>query len=363
MRRVPARFTPSGAAALRFSDLPPFRQLRSATQLGVEVLAELRHLRQDMARQDAAAARHDAALAGTAAALAELQTSQAALAESLAAIQREQQAATARGAELRRLLEEARTRSKDPNAAFYAALHEVGVLNYETPVASGEQRFLERYFAQSDGAPVLDVGANAGQFAELVRSIAPDVPLHCFEPHPVSFAALAERAGRLGFTPYALALSDQPGEIDFFDYADEAGSQHASVYREVIEGVHRRSAVATRVPCTTLDLKAVELGLSRIGLLKIDTEGHELAVLKGAAGLLAAGAVDAIQFEFNEMNVVSRVFMKDFFDLLPGYRIHRLLTDGAIPFETYDPRFMEIFAFQNIVCLRRDLEAGWLTAA
>jgi hypothetical protein len=102
--------------------------------------------------------------------------------------------------------------------------------------------------------------------------------------------------------------------------------------------------------------------VTQIGLLKIDTEGHEMAVLMGASRLLKRGGIDFIQFEFNEMNVFSRVFMRDFFDLLPGYTFHRLLPETAIKLASYDPVFMEVFAYQNLVCVRKGLDAHWLTS-
>lgn len=250
----------------------------------------------------------------------------------------------------------------DPGEGFFAALRRVGVLNWESAAASGEERFLRRYLQQWPEAIVLDVGANTGQFAALARAESDAAVIHSFEPHPVAFAQLADRAPGLRIAAEHLALGDEDGEVEIFDYADETGSQHASVYRAVIEGVHRRPAAGVRVRCARLDTFARERAMAHVGLLKIDTEGHELAVLRGAAGLLGARAIDVIQFEFNEMNVVSRVFMRDFFDLLPDYRIFRLLSDGAIPFEAYDARFMEVFAFQNIACVRRDLDYGWILA-
>jgi FkbM family methyltransferase len=253
-----------------------------------------------------------------------------------------------------------RLEAEDPGEAFFAALRRVGVLNYATAELSGEARFLRGYATYWPRALILDVGANTGQFATTAREQAPRAIIRSFEPHPVAFARLAERAAGIGVTAEQLALGDSDGEVEIFDYADDAGSQHASVYREVIEGVHHRPAAGVKVRCARLDTLAREHGFGRIGLLKIDTEGHELAVLQGARGLLEAGAIDVIQFEFNEMNVISRVFMKDFFALLPGYRFFRLLPTGALHLEVYDPRFMEVFAYQNIVCIRRELYYGWL---
>ncbi|MFC5507985.1 FkbM family methyltransferase [Bosea massiliensis] len=248
----------------------------------------------------------------------------------------------------------------DRGMKYREGLRAVGVLNYENSDISGESRFLNRFFGEFPRALVIDVGANSGQFCELARGIGADATIHSLEPHPVSFATLKDVAGRFDVTAHQLALGDRDGEIEIFDYEDEQGSQHASLYREVIEGVHHRKAAPTMVRCLTLDNFAAAQGLNHIGLLKIDTEGHELAVLRGAKALLEAGKVDVIQFEFNEMNVIARVFMKDFFEMLPNYRIFRLLPDSVLEFATYDPTFMEVFAYQNIVCVRRDIDTNWL---
>ena len=64
--------------------------------------------------------------------------------------------------------------------------------------------------------------------------------------------------------------------------------------------------------------------LPNISLLKIDTEGHELPVFRDALESIRANKIDAIKFEFNEMNVISPAFFKDFFNLLNNYLLIRL---------------------------------------
>ena len=91
----------------------------------------------------------------------------------------------------------------------------------------------------------------------------------------------------------------------------------------------------------------------KIGLLKIDTEGHEFEVLKGAENLLKAGKIEMIHLEFNEMNVFSRVFFKDIWDYLPNYDLYRMLPDGLVHIKNYSPVFCEIFAYQNLVAKLR----------
>ena len=97
---------------------------------------------------------------------------------------------------------------KDRGEAYFDGLHAVGVLNYENSTVSGERRFLTRFLERNPTALVLDVGANAGQYSELVRELGPKTVVHAFEPHPVSFAALAQLAARIGVTAHPLALGE-----------------------------------------------------------------------------------------------------------------------------------------------------------
>lgn len=75
-----------------------------------------------------------------------------------------------------------------------------------------------------------------------------------------------------------------------------------------------------------------------------------MAVLKGSQELLSGKSIRLIQFEFNEMNVVSRTYMRDFLNLLSNYQLNRLLPDGLIPLNS-SVQDTEIFAFQNIVAI------------
>ncbi len=99
---------------------------------------------------------------------------------------------------------------------------------------------------------------------------------------------------------------------------------------------------------STVDDVARKHGIDPIELFEIDVEGHELAVLKGASQLLAANAIRCVHFEFNEMNVISRVFLRDFRALLPNHDFHRRLPKGMIHLDDR-PLTTELFAFQNIL--------------
>jgi len=59
------------------------------------------------------------------------------------------------------------------------------------------------------------------------------------------------------------------------------------------------------------------------------------------------------------MNVYSRVFFRDFYELLVNYNFFRMLPDGLIFLGKYNPIFQEIFAYQNIVAIRKDLKINF----
>jgi len=65
--------------------------------------------------------------------------------------------------------------------------------------------------------------------------------------------------------------------------------------------------------------------------------------------------IDIIQFEFNEMNIISRVFLKDYYELLPQYNFYRISSKYLIPMPIYKTE-NEIFKFQNILAINKSIE-------
>ena len=115
--------------------------------------------------------------------------------------------------------------------------------------------------------------------------------------------------------------------------------------------VHNTSVV-------TIDEFVKDRGIDEVHLLKIDAEGAELDVLKGASTLIEEGRVKAIQFEIGGTNVVREIWMRDFYRLLPGYSFYRLLPRGLLPLGEYRPTTHEVFRFQNIFAFRETLFLG-----
>ncbi|HVJ68264.1 MAG TPA: FkbM family methyltransferase [Caulifigura sp.] len=232
------------------------------------------------------------------------------------------------------------------------AYNQIGILKYQNEYLSGEQHLWELLgdvLGKQTQRAIIDCGANTGNVVIALRACFPRARLLALEPNPVAHQSLLANTRGLDIETHAIGLGDSNCTMDLHVDATDPTSEHASLYSEVSRDLHRKDgARAVSVSLRTLDSLASDRAIDSIAFLKIDTEGHELSVLRGAKSLIARQAIDAIQFEFNEMNVMSRVFLRDFYAILPGYAFFRLDTGRLIELGEYSSK-NEIFRFQNIV--------------
>jgi FkbM family methyltransferase len=150
-----------------------------------------------------------------------------------------------------------------------------------------------------------DIGAHVGVMSQAFLDGFPQAEVHAFEPHPNSFACLQRvRSDRL--KAHKLAMSDAPGEGRFFVYTevdDPNEAKPASMNNSLVEtrqfglvaGQYSRSITVEK---STVDLVCQQQGVDTLELIKIDTEGHELEVLTGAAETLATRGVRFVFLEY-----------------------------------------------------------------
>jgi FkbM family methyltransferase len=191
------------------------------------------------------------------------------------------------------------------------------------------------------GSVVFDVGASRGTYARLAHDAGASV--HAFEPEPAAFRELRRMDG-LCLHPYG--LSDSDADLPLFEPV--AGSPMASFYQRRV--LNQPFDEVSKVHVRRLDEVCSEEGIDHIDLLKLDVEGHEAAVLRGARRMLDEGRIAAVQFEFGGAAIDSRTFLRDLIDLLPGFDLHRIVRDGLVPV-SYDERW-EIFTTTNFLARR-----------
>ena len=135
-------------------------------------------------------------------------------------------------------------------------------------------------FESQPGDVVIDAGANVGFFAlRAAGQVGPTGKVYAFEPNPNAFRLLEHNVRQNGFhwvECVPAALSDRTGEIRF------ASDSRASSCGRTLSDDESSSGETSSVPCTTLDAFVAERGLTRIDLLKMDTEGAEVDIVKGA---------------------------------------------------------------------------------
>ena len=224
----------------------------------------------------------------------------------------------------------------------------------QPPVEIRVNSFSKPAAERSRNMPVIfDVGSNIGDYAKLLRQYHPTAAIHCFEPNPTTFAVLQKNLPAEQ-NLNNLGLSNAPGELKLFFQKDNSTSVQATLDPEILKNIAgSKDLHAVVVQLKTIDQYCTEKGITHIDFLKIDTEGFELEALQGATELLHAKKIRCIQFEFNEVNIVKRRFIKDFYDLLTDFEFYRLDENRMIPMGAWHANH-EVFRFQNIVAVRKN---------
>ena len=144
-----------------------------------------------------------------------------------------------------------------------------------------------------------DIGAHIGDTAVDALKNFPDTHVFAFEPHPATFANLTSRISDPRFSAYNLAISDRSGSFPFFEYGHLSMSNSLVSDNQFAVAVKQPVKRTINVEATTIDQFLSTEKITCVDVLKIDTEGHELAALRGAELLLQAGAPMFVFLEFN----------------------------------------------------------------
>ena len=233
----------------------------------------------------------------------------------------------------------------------------MGILNYQSSYLSGEKHFINKLKRIKGNKIIFDVGANVGNYSKLILKKIKDVSIYAIEPNSISFMKLDKNILSKQVSKYNFGFSDHSGASLMYDDKNNPGSSHASLHSGVFTDLESKPFTEQTIQLTTIDQFVEDNKISKITLLKIDTEGNEYNVLKGADETLKKGIIDIIQFEFTEMNLFSRHFFNDFYELLiKDYKIYRLLPNSFLEIKNYHPPVCELFAFQNLIAIKRDLD-------
>jgi FkbM family methyltransferase len=204
---------------------------------------------------------------------------------------------------------------------------------------------------------IFDVGANTGQYLhQILKHFGNEnFDIHCFEPSKSTFMALANNAPAIeAIKLNNFALGKEKGEARL--YFDENNSSLASLTKRRLDHFNINFGLQETVEIDTVDNYCNNENISKISLLKIDVEGHELDVLAGASRMFEQKAVDLVTFEFGGCNIDTRSFFQDFYYFFQnvGMNISRITPSGYLyPIHTYS-EILEQFRTTNFVASRLD---------
>ncbi len=149
----------------------------------------------------------------------------------------------------------------------------------------------------------LDVGANIGLMSIPVLAQCPTATVVSFEPSPNSSAYLgrtiADSAFRARWSMVAAAVGAQCGTVSFF-----VGSEANGVYDGTRDTGRGGGKKPVEIPATTLDVEWERRGKPRVSVIKIDVEGGELNVIRGAGACIGA-CRPSVLLEWNAENLAA----------------------------------------------------------
>jgi FkbM family methyltransferase len=222
------------------------------------------------------------------------------------------------------------------NFNVLAAQYLMGIGAGSRVASSGEETIWRKLRASAKANQelcVFDVGANEGQFLEMIASGLGGVSfrVHAFEPSEKAFAILRQKAGaQPSVVLNNFALGREQGEAKLF--YEKTGSGLGSLYKRRLDHFGIDFNQSATVSVQTLDQYCAKQGIQRIDLLKLDVEGYELQVLYGAQRMFSERRIGMVSFEFGGCNIDSRTFLQDFYYFFKerGMTISRITPSGYL---------------------------------
>lgn len=175
------------------------------------------------------------------------------------------------------------------------------------------------------GMNVIDVGAHIGLFTTIMaQKVGNAGKVYSFEPTPSTFKLLQktiEINGLAGVvTPLQRAVSDKSGHTTFYVTDIVAHNSNSLANNEKRSG----NSHGIDVKLTSIDDLKAEFNIPKIDFLKIDAEGAELSVLKGAAGVIEANKPSMLLALHPEAIVNFGDSLSQIWDFIKsrGYNVH-----------------------------------------
>ena len=245
------------------------------------------------------------------------------------------------------------------NVIFSLSLNAKGYKNYGNFNKTGEKKFIKKI--SKDLKLCIDVGANIGNYTKLLISET-NANVISFEPLTKAFEDLknieSQYPERLKVFNCALGEKNEFLDLNYSNEKSEKASFTKDLDKLSFYDYEKNKIIKSELQ--TLDnffKKNMDLfNLKKIDLIKIDTEGFELEVIKGAKELFEKIPPKYIQIEFNWHQMFKGQTLYNFSEYLKNYDLFQILPHGNDLIRV-DPKRPEtnIFHLSNFVYIRKDI--------
>lgn len=186
----------------------------------------------------------------------------------------------------------------------------------------GRDPFLDmvRFLPENRRTLIFDVGANEGQSIQKFRDRFPHSIIHSFEPSPSTFQTLrAYVQGLEDVYSWNYALGALPGKMKLLENKNNEMSSFLPLgvlgWGEIIK--------ETEVPVQTIDQFCLKEDIRKIDILKSDTQGFDLEVLKGAERMIRSNAIGLIYLEITFSEIYENLpSLADIFTFLTSHSFY-----------------------------------------
>jgi FkbM family methyltransferase len=171
---------------------------------------------------------------------------------------------------------------------------------------------------------VLDIGANVGDTVREFSFVFGNPLIHAFEPSPKTFQTLKANTSYIpAITLNNVGLGSRRSELSFH----ESEKPEMSSFLAPAKDCWVESQSLQELPVRTVDDYCLEHSIDRIDVLKSDTQGYDLEVLRGAESMLTSGRVRLVYLE---------IIFSEMYSGLPGLdEIYRYLCDRGFGLVTF----------------------------
>ena len=240
-------------------------------------------------------------------------------------------------------------------------LNAKGYKNYGSFKETGEEKFIKKI--SDDLFFCIDIGANIGKYTELLLKETA-AKIIAFEPLPDAYLDLKKielnNLNRLKVFNQAIGEKNEFLELIYASRKSEKASFSDHLEKLSFYDFYNNKKIKMKILTldTFIEENSDDFKQQEIDLIKIDTEGFELEVIKGALKTIKKMSPKYIQLEFNWHQLFKKQNMYNFSEFLKNYELFQILPYGndLVKVNVTRPE-TNIYHLSNFVYIRKDISS------